>query len=266
MSKSKGWLTAGFVFLVALVIACGGDDQAESGNGASVPAGGGGGDSIQTVNLERTAAALTELQSFRFTLVMKFEFATDLASDEGDELGGAISALLLGVLTDIKAEGAFIAPDRFEIMLTFGGEEISLVQIGSQSWVKFDGVWQEAPAGSQSFDLSGGVPIDVISDILPIEVLEVAEISQEVIGGISTTHYSFDKAALLTAGEAMGDTSGMSEVAEAQLDLWLTDDGVPIKIVMIASGKDEQGQDAAIEFELLLSDFNDDSIEIKPPA
>ncbi len=266
MPNLKGLLTAGFVFLFTLVVACGGDDQAERSDSVSEPAGGSGSASIQTVNLERTASALIALESFRFDLVMKLEFGENLAGDQEDELGGAISALLLGALSDLRAEGAFVAPDRFEITLTFGGEEISVVQIGSQSWVKFAGVWQEAPAGGQSFDLSGGVPIEAISDLLPMEVLEAAEISQEEISGISTTHYSFGKDALLAAGEAMGDTSGISDLAEAQLDLWLTDDGVPIKIVMLFSGKDEQDQAVSIELELLLSDFNDDSIEIKPPA
>ncbi len=266
MPKLTHWLVTGFVFLLALIVSCGGDDKAATSDGASPSSDGSSTGTIQSVNLEKTASALTELQSFRFNLAVKLDVGEALATDPEDELGGAIAALLLGALADLRAEGAFVAPDRFEVTLSFGGEDISLVQIGSQSWVKFDGVWQESPAGTESLDLSDGVPTEMLGDLLPVEVLEAAETSSEEINGISTTHYSFDKAALLAAGEAMGDTSGIPDLTEASLDLWLTADGVPIKIVMTASGKDEQGQDMTVEFELILSDFNDDSIEIKPPA
>ena len=267
MPKSKRWVASGLVFfLLALAGACGGDDEAANTGNQSPSAVGSNNGSVQVINLEQSASALTDLQSFRFKLALKIDVGADLANEGEGDLGGALSALLLGALTDLKAEGAFVSPDRLEIIATFGGEEISLVQIGSQSWMKFAGVWQESQAVSESFDLSEGIPTDLLSDVVPQELLESAQATTEEIGGISTTRYSFNKAALLAAAELSGETSGLSDLKDASLDLWLTADGLPLKIVLIASGNDDSGQEMSIEFELLLSDFNDAAIDIKPPV
>ncbi len=119
MPKLTHWLVTGFVFLLALIVSCGGDDKAATSDGASPSSDGSGTGTIQSVNLEKTASALTELQSFRFNLAVKLDVGEALATDPEDELGGAIAALLLGALADLRAEGAFVAPDRFEVTLSF---------------------------------------------------------------------------------------------------------------------------------------------------
>ena len=102
----------------ALLAACGGDDDGDEGEG-----GGNGSDAI-------AIASPADLTSYRFTLSAKLtDFSPDLstgADAESGDTGGAdtdaedeidLGALGLSLDLDLDLEGAFVAPDRTQVLV-----------------------------------------------------------------------------------------------------------------------------------------------------
>jgi hypothetical protein len=244
-------------------VACGGDDNDDSN------ASGSGGESpgvAAPLNISASAANLAELRSFRFDLAMKIDIPTSPSSGgtADDEFGAALGSALLGVLGDIKAEGAFVAPDQAQLTMTLAGEEVGMVQIGKDAWVKFGPTWEKTDATDLGLDFSS--PTDLFEDFLPAEILSGAKTSREKVNGVDTTRYSFDKAAIEGLLEETGETEGLGELTSANLDVWLSADNVPVKLVMNMTGKDESNQSMSVKLELNVRDINSDSIRIRPPV
>lgn len=261
-------------FLLALVIACGGgDDKAASGDASApvnaAPSGSqpsGGGTTSQVLDLASTRSKLLDLRSFRFDMALKMDLGDALkpTSEDDDALGSAFAALLLGAFGDIKAEGAFVAPDSAEMKLKLGGMDVSFVQIGDKAWVRYLGAWQEAdPESDLGF---GQSPTEMFEQFLPAEVLKGARTSRETMNGQQTTRYAFDKKSLEELAEDLGeDAGGLGELSSANLDVWLTDEDIPVKVVLDMTGKDEGGNNVSMQLTMNVRDINAD-IKIKPPV
>ena len=267
MSFRGAFLASVAGLLVVLALACGGDkkDGASAGDYDASP---GGAPAVQFVDLTESANNLRELESFRFDFSMKMKLGSVSGSGSSDDaLGAAFAAALLGALGDIKAEGAFVAPDQIETKVSFGGEEISYVQIGSKAWIKEGGSWTATTADA---DLAlGGSPSELFEDFLPQEVLRGARTKQESVNGVKATRYSFDKQALADLAEEFGSGAGagdLDDISEASLDIWLAEDNIPVKVLVAIAGKDESGQSISIQLEMNVRDINSDSVKIRPPA
>src|SRR5688572_19506211 len=126
--------------LLGFAVACDDDKDASNGSAAAQP-----------LDLSESADKLLALRSFRFSFNMKLELPSDLGTgSEDDAFGAALAGAFLGLLGDIKAEGAFVAPDSVEAKMTFAGQEMSFVQIGNRAWVKERTAWQETAATASS--------------------------------------------------------------------------------------------------------------------
>ena len=247
---------------MALAVACGGKSSTDSKtneNGspasserAAVGAGG--------VDLSKAVSAVDDLQSFRFEIAMKLDISATSGSG-GDAFAGA----LLGALGDIKIKGAYVRPDQTEVTMTMFGQEMGYVQIGTKAWEKTGGSWQATTASDSGFDFSS--PTEMFSDLLPTEVLKGAKTSKEKVNGVNTTHYAFDKKAIEKLLAEVPDASGVEfkDISEANLDVWLTDEGIPVRLQMVLNGKDAQGQKMGIRLEMNITDINSSAIKIKPP-
>jgi len=259
--KTIRWLLAPAAGLaLAFAFACGGDKDKDGGDAASsgdLPAG-------REVNLITVANQIDTLQSFRFDIAMKFDLGDLATSEDGeDPLGEALGTALLGLLGDIKAKGAFVGPDSMEVEMTMMGQEIATVQIGDRAWVKVFGEWEE----TEPQDLTVASPSQLLTDLLPDEVLKGAKVSKEKVNGVEATRYSFNKESLVALAEAMGEsTAEFAEVSKANVDIWLNADGVPVKLVLDMVGKDESGQEVGIEMEMNIRDINSKSIKIEAPV
>ncbi len=252
------------VILVLAAAACGGDDKSDNqtssaGNGRSLTSG----KALEVVDLANTAQALVDLKSFRFELSMKLQLPQDLTTGNGGDSGAAFAAALLGLLSDIKAKGSVVAPDQTEVSVSVAGQEFGYVQIGKEAWEKTGSAWKATTPSSGQFDFS---PSDILKNFLPDEVLKGAKTSRESVNGASATRYSYDKAAIEKLTKDLGQTTAdFGDVSEANLDLWLTDAGVPVKLSVAIAGKDAKGQKISLSLELNVHDINDASIKIKPP-
>jgi hypothetical protein len=251
---------------VALV-ACGGEDKDGEDAAASSSAGAGvtRGEELTRINLAESTAKIGDLKSFRFELNASIDFdlpdATTMDMDDEDALGNAFAALLLGSLKDVKVEGAFVAPDQFQVNMSVAGQDFGLVKIADKAWIQQGGVWTPVESDELAFSFDDFDLGELSGGMLPQELVEAAKVTREKLGGVDTTRYSFDKAAIEKLAE---DSSIGEEIDSAQLDLWLTDEGIPLKVLADFAGHDSEGNKSAIKFDLELKDINSD-IQIKAP-
>jgi hypothetical protein len=262
--KLRPLLIAGIGLMLAFVVACGGGDKSSTDVPAgSISAGSGilvsGG-----LDLSKAASAIEELKSFRFDLSLKMEFS----GVSGNSAEDMFAALLLGALGDIKASGAYVAPDKTETTITFAGQEIGYIQIGNQAWMKMGGVWTPTTA-SDALGFNFGSPTDLFEDFLPQEVLKGAKTSRERVNGVDTTRFSYDKQSLLVLAEEFGAMAGdlddIDDLKEFSLDVWVTDSGIPVKLLMNIVAEDATVERFGIKLEANIKDINS-NITIRPPA
>jgi hypothetical protein len=267
---------------IGFVVACGGgSDDAPVGvaTGGGVPASGSVANPPQSVtgaglpsgnslNVANVAATLEEVESFRFNFKLKLDVDLGNAGSDDD---AALAAMFLALLGNIEAEGAFVAPDRSALTMNVFGMDIETITIGEESWTN-DGSGWTLDSSDDGFDTTFSMPFDFSSpgmpfDFLPDEDLAGAKITDEKVNGFQTKRYSFDKDSLQSLAASMGDQAGIGDVSDLDkmtLDIWVTEDGVPVKMVISGSGESE-GTGIAIDLEFNIKDLNDDSITIERP-
>lgn len=270
MRKLRWALAPIAVGVLTLVAACGGDDNDNSNNQGDTngSAGGGGASASQELNLAQAATRLAELRSFRFNLTFNLDIDLEglqgLEDSEDDEFGAAFAAAFLALFSDISMEGAYVAPDSFDMQMSIAGEEVRYIQIGNEAWVNEGSGW--APTTPDGGDLSFlGDPTTFATDILPDAVLQNAEISEDSVGGIPATRYHFDKESLEAVAESLGeDTAEFAEIDEMELDVWIIEGNIPVKFAINAAGTDTDGVMMAFQASFEITDINGD-IDIERP-
>ena len=263
------WILAPFAAgLLALTVACGGDDD-DNGNAAN-DAGttsGGGAAVSQELNLAQAATQLAELRSFRFNLSFNLDIdleGLEAGSGDEDEMGAAFAAAFLALFSNVSMEGAYVAPDSFDMQMSIAGENVHYIQIGNQAWVDEGSGWTvtEPDGGDLSFL---GDPTTFATDFLPDAVLQNAEISDDEVGGVAAKRYHFDKDALEAVAAELGeDTADFAEIQEMELDVWLIEGNLPVKFEVSVSGTDMEGIDMGLDASFEITDINGD-IEIEQP-
>jgi hypothetical protein len=252
------WLIAPFAAaLVLLAVACGGDDK--DNDSANASTGGGGSATSRELNLANAAQALEDVESFRFDLAIKMDVdAPSTGNDDEDALGAAFLALL----SNISMSGSFVGPDSYEFKTRFFGQDLQMVQIGDQAWINEGSGWELTDAKESFF---GGSPTDFAFDMLPDEVLKNATVKSEKVNGLDTTRYSFDKASLMSLAQDLGeDMVDIQEVETMNLDVWVTKDNLPVKVVMNVKGEAE-GARMDVQVDFNIKDINDAGIKIQKP-
>jgi hypothetical protein len=261
--KTFRWLLAPLAAGL-LIVGCGGDKDSGpnsvKGDGSS-----GRGSSVSTeLNLSNAANDLMELRSFRFDVTMKMDFDLGAVTDDEDELSAGLAQMFMAMFSDIHMQGAYVAPDAFDMQMKLAGEDVHVIQIGDELWVNEGGGWKKGDALGGALDFLGD-PSDLAFDMLP-EVLKNAKTSSEKVNGVETTRYSFDKNALEALAEDFGeDAAEFSEIDQAKLDVWMTQDNIPVKITMDMRGEMEDGSKMAVNLVLNVTDLNSDKVKIEAP-
>lgn len=277
-----------------LLVGCAGGDDEPSGQSAAarspvVTPGG----SVADLPCE----VPDDIKSYRFTMRMKMdipgleEALEELEDFEGfedfggtiptgelggeedgfEEMGEAFAGLLgamLGGLTDMSVEGAFVAPDRTEATIDLGAFEVSSIAIGDREWTKVgDMDWEESTAeeGGMTFtnDLCEGFNYPEVTAL---------DAREETKNGVDTLHYHLDESDITRLADYFGgDLDDMWEFEDApeevSLDVWLAKDGNwPVRMEVEASGEDEEGNEVSLSIFMEVKDLNDSDIKIEPPA
>ncbi len=238
MTTPRWLFLAAAAALLTLVVACGG--------GKSAAAGGSGSATSQSLDLAATAQKLLAVQSFRFGGDLKI----NLGSASGSS--GPVSPLL-AMLGDINVQGAFVAPGDLEVTLKALDQQVQYVQIGSEAWLNDGQGWRSG----QAIDISGIFNGTVPGVTLPDVVLNGAKTKSETVNGVHTTHYAFDKASLTNIATSVAGQSGANfdDISAANLDLWITSDGLPIKMVSHTASDSKLGT-TTIDASFEVTDLN----------
>ncbi|MDP2857405.1 MAG: zinc-ribbon domain-containing protein [Bacillota bacterium] len=201
-----------------------------------------------------------DIKRLRFSMSLNADLPTTREPGAGE---GAL-------LRDMKMEVAIIIPDRTSMVMTVGGQDsVSLIQVGSRSWVKAAGLpdWMEGPSSEEL----GGVlsPLDFCESAEePLSTaLSQVQGKKEPVNGIKAVHYHLDKVGLAVLREALGGTEDLGELPEEfVMDVWLAEDGNwPVRMDLVGSDQDEQGQPLSLEMSIEFKDLNDSTITIEPP-
>ncbi len=228
-----------------------------------------GGDGPGTVRRSVSASCDTigQIQSYRYQVRLK------LQSPAFESSGGATPApplstfadALNALFSDMKLDGAYVAPDRTQVILTFQNEELELRTIGEMSWVRVGEEWQEQDA---SEDLSLLTPDIVCEDVVKDLAPSLADVEpvEETVNGIVTEHYRLDQADIKRLPELLGTDRETPLPESFQVDAWLAlDGGWPVRLNIAAEETDESGKPASIELFMEFRDINDPGISIQPP-
>lgn len=273
-----------------LLMGCAGGDDEPSGQSAAArsPVAAPGG-SVADLPCE----VPDDIKSYRFTMRMKLdipgleEALEELGGVEGfegtiptGELGGeedgfeemgevfvGLLGAMLGGLTDISVEGAFVAPDRIEARMKLGDLELTSITIGDREWTRLgDMDWEESTAeeGGMTFtnDLCEGFNYPEVTAL---------DAREETKNGVDTLHYHLDESDITRLDDYFGgDLGDMWEFEDAPeevtLDLWLAKDGNwPVRMEAEASGEDEEGNEVSLSIFMEVKDLNDSDIKIEPP-
>ncbi len=212
-----------------------------------------------------TITGLDNVKSARFNVSLKLNFDAPQGQSEEDAAASAMIAALLG---NVQVEGSYVAPDRIETKSTFFGQTLQTIQIGNEQWTNDGSGWV---ASDSSEGTGGPIPFDMSSpsslfDIVPQDKLDQADKSSESVNGFDTTKYHFDKNALADLAQSSSETplGDLSDVNTLDLDVWVTKDGVPVKMALNLDG-DSEGQKISMALEFNVTDLNDSSITIDKP-
>jgi hypothetical protein len=90
---------------------------------------------------------------------------------------------------------------------------------------------------------------------------------KETVNGVSTRKCSIDKSALASVPDLAGffEDVNMQNLNAFSMNLWLADQGYPVKLNVDMAGKDSSQRDYALKMQMDLTDVNK-SIDIKAPA
>ncbi len=192
-----------------------------------------------------SSAALQGLESYRYLSLFKFE-----TEEEAKITAGSV-----------KIEGEYVPPDREHVTWTdlSTGEKFEVTRIGDEAWLREDDEWTEVPvqvaeSTMQMVSLfspanSWGTLYEGLPDASNL-------VDKEVVNGISCFHYA---SSYNQWGAAFSE-----ELTEAKGDIWIAEEGFPVKYRFKASGTDSEGNNGSVEWSMELKDVNQ-AISIEPP-
>lgn len=248
--------------LVALLAtACNGDG---SGGGSSSDGDG----TPSATSVEASCDAIDEITSYRYFISLQFDVpAVEEPDAEGtpDPLSSFASALT-ELLRDMQLEGAFAAPDKSQVLIRSGGEEVQVRTIADKSWIKPPGgAWQEQEAPEDdSLFTPAEVCADLVEDLAPS--LSGGSGEEELVNGVETVHYRLDEADLEGLPQLLGRSGEKGLPSEFTVDVWLErSEGWPVRLEVAAADTDAEGEPISLELFMEFSDIDDPTIDVEPP-
>ncbi len=195
--------------------------------------------------ISRSTTSLQVLSSYRYSALVRFEWT-------GEETVQSDS---------IEISGEFVFPNREHITWTNTGfgERFEVIRIFESAWLFEDGTWTEVPTLAVE-----GLMRTVIL-FAPTYAweslaskLETASsfVGNEVVNGISALHYTSDYAGW---EERFGGS-----LHTGHGDIWVAEEGFPVRCVFTGTGTDEEGHQGGFEWRMEITDVNQ-AISIEPP-
>jgi hypothetical protein len=242
-------------------MACAGGGS-DSGN----PPPGAGTATTDAVSVSVSCDAIQDIESYRYVFELKQDLPDIQQQADGtpqplSEFAEALSNLF----SDMQGEGAFVAPDRSQILMRSQGEELEIRTIGDQSWIRLGATWQEQEAPGEGDLLTpASVCANQVEGLAPS--LAAATGEADVVNSIETVHYRLDETDLKDLPGLLGRSGEEGLPAEFGVDVWLErNDGWPVRLETTLSYMGEGGNPVSQELFLEFRDINDPTIKIEPP-
>lgn len=272
--STKAWgLVAIVALLAALAVACGGggEPQAEQ---SPTPSPTGGEESPTPSPTGEDAAlapcrALEALKSYRYSVDLTLQ-SPELAETPGEPQPTPTTTLMprytTAVRFDYHIDGAFVAPDRTEALITpGGGDAFTMMVIGDQVWIELAGTLtptqQKGDIPYRPLDICEAVLFDLDrSQVVPEE---------EKVSGVKSLHYTFPQASSPAAmAKIFGQGSDMDILIKTlDVELWLEEkDGYLLRLDLSGSGLYGDGRELRIHMSADIRDANSGDIRVEPPS
>lgn len=251
------WIVVGALAALAAWACVGSDTGAPSGGETATPT---------LSKVEVSCDAIQNIDSYRYVFALKQDLPVpEQPEDVTPEPLSAIRENIIDFLSDMQGEGAFVAPDRSQILMRSQGEELEVRTIGDESWIRLGATWQEQePPGEGDILTPASVCADQVEGLAPS--LAAASGEEELVNGIETIHYRLDEEDLKELPELLGRSGEEGLPSEFSVDLWLErNDGWPVRIETALSDTNEEGAIIRQELFMEFRDIDDPAIEIEPP-
>lgn len=185
----------------------------------------------------QSAGALAGLTSYRYTTVFSFT---------GEESGEPETG-------SIEVRGAVASADRqtMEWKDLETGEQFGLLRVGDKTWMREGDEWNEVPemvADALSQGLLIYAPVAGWSLFASELEAESTLVGTETVNGIAAKHYT-------SAYESLPEEWG-GDVSSAKGDVWIAEQGFPVRYRLSASMVDDEGTKGTILWTMELSDIN----------
>ncbi len=231
MKKFFGLL--GMTLLVSVMamafVACGDDDDSDDsggsgGSSAGSPAASGG---------AVTPANFSKLKSYEFDMTL-----TGVSADFVPSAQGAAPP------EKVEMSGAFIAPDKMRFTMKLRGEELAVVVIGKDQWVKLGGSWVGPQPGGQAESVIGDLGDGIASSNVKCE-----NAKPEKVNGVDALRCSLSQGDIEKIAKSANPGSA-TDVSDTKVNLWIAKDGgYPVKLEFTAKDK-KTSKDIGVKFEL----------------
>jgi len=214
------------------------DEEVDEGNGKEGAAG----------DLEIDPGAMDELSSYRSRITMQIESA----EGEGETIDVELSAT-----TDPLAQ---------HIVMFSQGQEVEMIQIGNEQWIRFGEDWMQSTIDATETDMTEELS-SFFMDVEEFGALEDEEyqyVGKEKINGMNTRRYRLEHAALL------GDLGfgAEDEIDKGEAEVWIVDEPDLPKFVVRADVTLEGMIDGEAGKFIVMQEIYDVNADftIEPPA
>jgi len=191
--------------------------------------------------------ALAGLESYRYAT--RFAFT----EEDGDELEAGSIELL----------GTVAAPDEKHLVwMDLGeGDRFEVIQIGDRAWIREnEEPWQETPllvAEAMSQAVLVYAPSIAWQGVFGELEPDATYLGRESIYGVRTHHYS--------STYSQWGSYWPGELLDAAGEVWIAEEGYPVRYSFTATGIDEDGERGSISWTMELVDVNTE-ITVEPPV
>jgi hypothetical protein len=179
----------------------------------------------------------------------------DITSGLSDLAGGTPAANIV-----LEVTGSYIKPDKAQTAIKIAGFETSTTVIGNQQWNTFAGQ-TIGPSPATASDLADTNFLQGFweGEEFTSNIKDFKCGNKESVNGQQAQKCTADKAVFDRMAKEdpslLADLEA-SSLSQAQIDLWLTDAGYPVRMRMDVAGKDTANKDFNFKVELDMTDVN----------
>lgn len=159
-------------------------------------------------------------------------------------------------------EGTIINPDKIDIVIkTPGLPDLNMRFLEGEQWTYIAGTWILADR-PEPYNYSPALICHSMMEGLQL----TGTPTPETVNGVDTTHYEFEDVSLLTGGYLFNAGSDQDRLLKVYSgDVWLTEDGWPVRLESKSSGTYPSGRELSLEVSLEITDVNSEDVAVERP-